>query len=114
MEANGLMVGNYLKKDGVVVRIDARSIFDMFNDNPRYELIPITQEWLLKFGFIKRNEYEFDFWQNSMWKLKEYKNKKYYILFHCSDEVDCTLIKYVHSLQNLYFALTGEDLQIKA
>ena len=75
-----------------------------------YKPIPLTEEWLLKFGFYKRAEHSFDFWKNSMWKLEEYKNKEYYLLYHCSEEVDCTMIKYVHQLQNLYFALTGEEL----
>ncbi|MEI6059412.1 MAG: hypothetical protein WCR72_01835 [Bacteroidota bacterium] len=39
MDAKGLMVGDYLKNEGVIVQIDARSIFDMFNDNPKYEPI---------------------------------------------------------------------------
>jgi len=53
MEAKGLQVGNYLKNDGIVVKIDARSIFDMFNDNQKYKPIQLTDEWLVKFGFEK-------------------------------------------------------------
>ena len=76
------------------------------------EPIPLTEDWLLKLGFVKRADCEFDFWKNSMWKLKEYKNKKYYQLYHCSDEVDCTMIKFVHQIQNLFYSLTGEELKI--
>ena len=122
MEAKELRIGNWINVtfSSIVKQQVVDCMCDSVNTKCHESLpfdfiepIPLTEEWLLKFGFIKRNEYEFDFWQNSMWKLKEYKKKKYYILFHCSDEVDCTLIKYVHQLQNLYFALTGEELQIK-
>lgn len=76
------------------------------------EPIPLTEEWLLKFGF------EFK------------KTTKYYVnnYFHCfygvTDETKGKIIfatnlkkrifiDYVHQLQNLYFALTGEELKLK-
>ena len=79
--------------------------------------IPLTEEWLLKFGFKTRttvnhsvqyfigenpltrdwlldilwlNGYEYPFYRNGFFK-----------------------IKYVHQLQNLFFALTAEELEIK-
>ena len=51
-----LSIGNYLKRNGVVVTIDARSIFDIWNDEGinklGYEPIPITMELMERFGFV--------------------------------------------------------------
>lgn len=69
-----------------------------------YNPIPLTEEWLLKFGFEKfttKDVYPtfanniFN-WNNGILYLIGYG-----FMNHC---------KYVHQLQNLYFALTGEEL----
>lgn len=79
------------------------------------EPIPLTEEWLLKFGFEKNfnnfyekliNKDEDDF----IGKLTDY-FFAYYI--DKKDNYPLIYIKYVHQLQNLYFALTGEELTIK-
>jgi hypothetical protein len=117
IKANELRIGNYYDQFGNIHQVNGHTISEL-EKAPESQLwckpIPLTEEWLLKFGFIKTSEYEFYFWQNSIWKLKEYKNKRYYELYHYSDEVDCTMIKYVNQLQNLYFALTGEELTIES
>lgn len=71
--------------------------------------IPLTEEWLLKFGF-KKGDYET--------LVCEFKGFR--ITFDINgDIIDCYLdstgldILYVHQLQNLYFALTGKELTIK-
>lgn len=82
--------------------------------------IPLTEEWLVKFGFIEHevvkclynkthNGFEIDITiegdnvlsvQLSSTNISgAYPNKE--------------LFKYVHQLQNLYFALTGEEFTIK-
>lgn len=75
------------------------------------EPIPLTEEWLLKFGFNKDldndlflniNSNSFLVWQNNNIELLDYENNK--CICFC---------KYVHTLQNLYFALTSEELTIK-
>jgi hypothetical protein len=71
------------------------------------EAIPLTEEWLLKLGFNKLEDGNL---RNGM--LLVTKNSK--------DELTVTIrlimiksIKHVHQLQNLYFALIGEELVIK-
>jgi len=75
--------------------------------------IPITEEWLLKFGFKDVfNEGWFqinDFWIQSnsgdIWlgtKTNTWRSLKLNVS-----------VKRVHQLQNLYFALTGEELKTK-
>jgi hypothetical protein len=83
--------------------------------------IPLTEEWLLKFGkwikednlFIRRLDTI-----NDALRL-DYINSdgelcwEFYVYNIAGQRVGCAYIKYVHQLQNLYFALTGEELQIK-
>jgi hypothetical protein len=82
-----------------------------------YRPIPLTEEWLLKFGFEKRttvahsvqyfigfNPITHDWMFDILWLVgHEY---PFYRNGHFA-------IKYVHQLQNLTFALTGEELTIK-
>jgi hypothetical protein len=70
--------------------------------------IPLTEEWLLKMGFEKKNE---------TYKLKNFGKFIFHeigISFYPAGILNSLLRKdliiYVHQLQNLYFALTGEEL----
>lgn len=79
--------------------------------------IPLTEEWLLKFEFEKQSFTISD--------SKVYEHNSKIRIFHRRDEtfalskdgmqsyVIKSDIKYVHQLQNLYFALTGEELTLK-
>ena len=55
MKASEMRIGNYINNDGVVVQVDSRTIFDIDTDTDsaiKYKAIPITEQWLAKFGFI--------------------------------------------------------------
>jgi hypothetical protein len=80
--------------------------------------IPLTEEWLLKFGFnttfekiteiqINENENEVLYYDISEKCMSLYVPVHYedtsLIFNHC---------KYVHQLQNLYFALSGKELVV--
>ena len=73
------------------------------------EPIPLTEEWLSKFGF--ENAFA-DKWDGMEWMPCEFINGKLYYTpdmhHHASKGIEN-----VHQLQNLYFALTGEELTIK-
>jgi len=69
--------------------------------------IPLTEEWLLKFGFEKGHKGKlFVILKNNL----GYENGRTYFNSSCISE---SQPKHVHQLQNLYFALTGEELTIK-
>jgi len=75
------------------------------------EPIPLTEEWLIKFGF-ESNPY-IDTYE--LYELDELKfildiDKTRGKLDIHWKQVEC---KYVHSLQNLFHSLTGEELTIK-
>ena len=68
------------------------------------EPIPLTEEWLLKFGLLKTREGSFLL---GSYELIKYENS-YRVLLPKNGIL--STIKFVHELQNFYFALTGEEL----
>jgi hypothetical protein len=70
-----------------------------------FKPIELTEEWLQKFGFELYDSVEFrHFYRKNDFDLDE----NYQPI-----DFDCVEIKYVHQLQNFYFALTGQELEIK-
>ena len=121
MEARELSLGNITDK-GIVHtirynngllgcdildnRLDSFGNFYSFSElNP----VKLTEEWLLKMGFVYRGIY-YHFPKNDIFKLEQYKLKNAYFLKHSKESLDSVRINYVHQLQNLHFALTGEEL----
>ena len=66
-----------------------------------FEGIPLTKEWLLKFGFLSNEDYSPMCYGNGT--IGGFFDGKY---FH----YDISRVQYVHQLQNLYNSLTGEEL----
>jgi len=80
--------------------------------------IPLTEEWLVKFGF---EEYD-RMGDNIFFAFKKEDNFKFNLhLFFLELSVSfyglnwerAIKLKYVNQLQNLYFAITGEELAIE-
>ena len=86
-----------------------------------FEAIPLTEEFLLKFGFKNidkgGNDYITYTDPNHDYYLQldvRRKDNKYLILDNSFDDLrafSMVDIEYVHQLQNLYFALTGNELK---
>jgi len=116
MKAQELRIGNYVNISKEVCKMQLVNFVEIhyteyFFEN--YEPIPLTEEWLMNFGFELINN---DYWQSRSLELKLHwtvnKNKM------IPEFNDKRLIvgydfKHVHQLQNLYFALTNEELKIK-
>jgi len=111
MEAKELRIGNFIFWDGDFYEIKA-SFFDQLEDTI-IEPILLTEEWLLKFGFERSRD-------SSFYSLV-FPNK-HKVFISISFEMDCQQLcqagygfsvdlKHVHQLQNLYFALTSEELK---
>jgi hypothetical protein len=104
MKSNELRLGNWIL-DVQDNQIQVRKTYFVFMAS--YEIckpIPLTEEWLLKLGFIKHVS-------QSIW----YTLNKVDVWFFDGkyvNDIDVE-IKYVHQLQNLYFALTNEELTMK-
>ncbi len=95
-------------------KVCAADILDINSNGPQtYQPIPLTPEILEKAGF--------DEWAKGHWKMSNSSCKRgwskefnYYLpYFELSTYVGNVKLKYVHQLQNLYFALTGEEIEIK-
>jgi hypothetical protein len=123
MKAKDLRIGNLVYFNEELLKFDFESGWNFDFIKP----IPLTKEWLLKFGFEKviyesdetgyGNDYELDI--------------KGVGLISYSDDFSCALFgskesskdelgflpnwdncKHVHQFQNLYFALTGQELTL--
>ncbi|OPC76164.1 hypothetical protein BAZ12_19335 [Elizabethkingia miricola] len=136
MNPNELRIGNLLEYNGrvcIVTSIDSTSYFKLspkgifsceFVEEPKhylsrsdienYEPILLTEEWLLKFGFIEYNKHEF--WCSNKelyFAIINYSTPdeiRFRIVF--DEKLISTKIKYVHQLQNLFFVLTAEELTL--
>jgi len=73
--------------------------------------IPLTEEWLKKFGFVQRDNYYWHNWGTNgvefIFKDLHYKGFEIQL-----GKAKYKYIEYVHQLQNLYYILTGEELEI--
>jgi hypothetical protein len=112
MEAKELRIGNLiLNGAGNVSTVSSETIIDVILKHIGAEPIILTQEWLMKLGAKKEvldagsgigfydsysiGDYELSHVFTNMWGIIG---------------IECKPIKYVHQLQNLYFALTGLEL----
>jgi len=126
MKASELMIGNWVNfaEENVlfqIVEIDSEGLtVENKSDKTWIELetfepIPLTEEWLAKFGFVKSEE-KFNYFERVTYNNYTLEANKRIISFSIDKYkcLDCSHdhVKYVHQLQNLYFALTGEQLKL--
>ena len=115
MKANELRIGNLVHffKDtpAMAVAISSHTLYLTQGGgfiNPKTEEcvpIPLTDEWLLRFGFEKSGRFY------RLGALTIEVRKTYFRVCLCGNFLVNLL--FVHKLQNLYFALTGEELKLK-
>jgi hypothetical protein len=137
MKSNELRIGNYLEIDGRFEMVSSihsdntirlresenapcHGCYSIRDTNIKF--IVLNEEMLLKFGFIIEN---FDYtvhiseckivWLTLIPQDEYCKNYSVCVTQKDEDEQNVFLsdISYVHQLQNLYFALTGEELTLK-
>ena len=95
------IVVNYANGSGVYA-IDLKYI----------EPIPLTEEWLLDFGFEEKSKSKNFYLGNFRFNI--FKSANYNGFIFCDGyDVITDRIKYVNQLQNLYFDLKGERLMFK-
>lgn len=126
MKANELRIGNYVNigYDCKVVRIDEfgatlntyNGVKDMiYFHQTNIRPIPLTEEWLVNFGFGLDTSFGYKLFDLNQLYLSMTKDKQGWCCTLDPEEMASYIreIKHVHQLQNLYYALTGEELTIK-
>ena len=114
LKATELRIGNYFDNYGNIDTITPNELEALFESEDRQWIKPIllTEEWLLKFGFAKIDHIA----GYSFFSLKKKRGdnkpsisifKTYTSIGNNSSTKHC---EYIHQLQNLYFALTEEEL----
>ena len=106
MKASELRIGNWINDGDGDFTVCRKTLAHVEKFPNKFKPIPLTEEWLVKFGFekIKENTYS-----APVVSFLIYTNqKKYAVSFWQGNELE-----HVHQLQNLYFALVGEELTIK-
>lgn len=121
IKVNGIRLGNYVNYMDYIVEIGEirgdkkirtisekkrklSGLFSIENLKP----IPLTEEWLLRFGYKETEE---DLFENetclSIWRDPKTFNG---FLADWADKTICE-VKHVHNLQNLHFSFANEELQ---
>lgn len=127
MKNTELRIGNKICADGTDVVFTVNKISKKkINGNLTYDRvnpIPLTEKWLIKFGFYKSNKLFYSIQAGQFFEISicvkkgpsgcfrsvafeslEFEKALGHMLGKC---------EYVHQVQNLYFALTGEELTLK-
>ena len=113
-----LRIGNYIEYNGEIIKLDGSLLCCYIQNELDYPFneVPLTEEILLKFGF---------YFEDGFYCLK-INNTAFITIILLGSYVNYELSNFrqkivfsrgefsgVHQLQNLYFALTGEELTFK-
>ena len=128
MKATDLRIGNWISHmdhsdiwEDEQLQIQA---FDYYSFEDEVKPIPLSDEWLVKLGLEKHSVDDFYFIDLGEYILQVVvngfsgtleKDSNWFVSINTgfgSQPVTITK-RYVHQIQNLYFALTGEELTIK-
>ena len=114
---HGNKVYSWWVKDGEpVIEYEAKDISGTQVENPymdvvsQYEPIPLTEGLLKEFGFDMKDKNRLD-WVKGAFNLERSNEDDSKFCFEVYSHY--IPLDYIHQLQNLYFALTGEELKLK-
>ena len=90
------------------IRIDyTEQWYDLFS----FEPIPLTEEWMLRFGFIRKYVSHTPYILNDI-SIYPTDANFYNIVYYKGVKIDDIILKSVSQLQNLYFSLTNNELKL--
>ena len=122
LSSNELRIGNLVKKSGSNKSyiITLERFWKHYNTADAFyylEPIPLTEEILLKCGFVKeqnqngRNRFELGLY--IVYLETEHSQPSFHFKAMPDFFPELTEIHYLHQLQNLYYSLTGQELNIE-
>ncbi|MBC9913179.1 hypothetical protein [Chitinophaga varians] len=125
VNASELRIGNLLYYKNEVIRVSMFSPNNVYFQNQKQvgvifvNPIPLTEEWLLNLGFSKGQRYEYRIDLFKIFGDELIIDMEYYgdyrlqpgntSIEHQTVGGSC---RHVHQLQNIYFALTGQELTL--
>ena len=109
MDVREFRIGNKVDLYGSIATIEPVDFSGIGIAIKKGKPIPLTEEWLLKLGFFEDNTYlnigEVRYY---IGEFGTYLDEQVW----WNEEIISDHIKYVHQLQNLYHALTNEELTL--
>ena len=124
MKAKELRIGNYAldpSEENDIVQLvaiypDETMEWDGWNGftSLKMEPIPLDRKWLKKFGFKKEKKNSNNYFSGNFEFMIQDDIDSFHYFLHAEEtgvKFWITEIQYVHQLQNLYFALTGQELR---
>lgn len=125
IEPKDIRIGNLVDLYGHPLKVSTFSPdycnFEKFSGTADFEdikPIPLTEEWLIKFGFEKGKYHTYKLYYGGGTK----ENGKHLTYVCESGNIELcrghlttadAAVHFVHQLQNLYFSLTGKELTVK-
>lgn len=124
MKASELRIGNWVHFNNLIgmkydYQVTPRFFRQLALNDPEsldveidgfHQPILLTEEWLVKFGFyvlhINKSGVKI-YWRGQRQRVNAHYNAFWYKTYNGT-----TRVKFVHQLQNLYFALTGQELTV--
>jgi hypothetical protein len=116
MKATELRIGNWVENESTNRQVEGVQLTGGYNEVMFWKImafehdispIPLTEDWLLKFGFVEVGDRYYDWIKGEIGFANDIPDASYDLVSY--DFHDCK-IKYVHELQNLHFALTGKEI----
>lgn len=119
IQPNELRIGNWIYDDGKPIQVTTGLFYLMYEYEDRFDSyhdilpIPLTEEILLKCGFDGIGFYENVFSKGSFRVHLNKEGKKALLVYHHDNNHIELEVKSLHDLQNVFFALTGTELEVK-
>jgi hypothetical protein len=103
IDVREIRIGIWLQDDDGFFQLE-KEFFTLLELNLKNSRpIPLTKEWLIKFGFVWN---ENGYFEKNHFKIT---NEMEFLFFNLGDWFQ--KINYVHQLQNLFFELSNQDLK---
>ena len=111
MKSTELRIGNIIEsRTKHPVKANWGTLRALENGEKTYLPIKITEEWLFKLGFEPHSKIGFRRFYNIHTFVIEITHDNVCV-YYTDRKVQICFIKYIHELQNLFFALTNTELQ---
>lgn len=105
MEITELRMGNHVQQSGEMFKVSLTTFGELMCHDDIYQPILLTEDILLKCGFEKGEDSDFTYFKLNGVEFTDISPSGYELSYY-----ESTPMLHLHQLQNLYFALTGEEL----